>query len=244
MYTIIFSGIVIVWAGPCGAPGHGSLSVSPVSCLQGIDFSLHDVPGVPKSRFKQLLSRKRGCRDEGGAMTARRSNQSILKEINPDYLLEELMLKLKLQYSGHLMQRADSLEKTLMLGKSEGRRRRGQQSMRWLGGISDSMHMSLRSWRTGQPGVLQSMGVQRVGHDWVNEQQHGCLCAQLLSHVRHFAVPWTVARQAPLLVGFPRQEYWSGLPLPTPGDLPDPGIKHMSPALVGGFFTTAPPGKP
>ena len=63
-------------------------------------------------------------------MTARRSNQSILKEINPDYLLEELMLKLKLQYSGHLMQRADSLEKTLMLGKSEGRRRRGQQSMR------------------------------------------------------------------------------------------------------------------
>ena len=78
----------------------------------------------------------------------------------------------------------------------------------------------------------------------MNEQQHGSLCAQLLSHVRHFAVPWTVARQPPLLVGLPRQEYWSGLPLPTPGNLPDPGIKHMSPALVGGFFTTAPPGKP
>ena len=77
-------------------------------------------------------------------MTARRSNQSILKEINPDYLSEELMLKLKLQYSGHLMRRTDSLEKTLMLGKTEGRRRRGQQRMRWLGGITDSMDMSLR----------------------------------------------------------------------------------------------------
>ena len=75
--------------------------------------------------------------------TARRSNQSILKEISPEYSLEELMLKLKLQYSGHLMQRADSLEKTLMLGKIEGKRRRGQQSMRQLDGITDSMDMSL-----------------------------------------------------------------------------------------------------
>ena len=73
----------------------------------------------------------------------RRSNQSILKEINPEYSLEGLMLKLKLQYFGHLMQRADSLEKTLMLGKIEGRRRRGQQRMRWLDGITDSMDMSL-----------------------------------------------------------------------------------------------------
>ena len=70
------------------------------------------------------------------------SNQSILKEINPEYSLEGLMLKLKLQYSGHLMQRADSLEKTLMLGKIEGRRRRGRQRMRWLDGITDSMDMS------------------------------------------------------------------------------------------------------
>ena len=70
---------------------------------------------------------------------ARRSNQSILKEINPEYSLEGLMLKLKLQYFGHLMQRADSLEKTLMLGKIEGWRRRGQQRMRWLDGITDSM---------------------------------------------------------------------------------------------------------
>ena len=79
--------------------------------------------------------------------TARRSNQSILKEINPDYSLEGLMLKLKLLYSGHLMWRADSLEKTLMLGKIEGRRRRGQQRMRWLGGITDSMDMSLSKLR-------------------------------------------------------------------------------------------------
>ena len=75
--------------------------------------------------------------------TARRSNQSILKEINPEYSLEGLMLKLKLQYFGHLMQRADSQEKTLMLGKIEGRRRRGQHRMRWLDGITDSMDMSL-----------------------------------------------------------------------------------------------------
>ena len=75
--------------------------------------------------------------------TARRSNQSILKEINPEYLLEGLMLKLRLQYFGHLMQRADSLEKTLLLGKIEGRVRRGQQRMRWLDGIIDSVDMSL-----------------------------------------------------------------------------------------------------
>ena len=75
--------------------------------------------------------------------TARRSNQSILKEMSPEYTLEGLMLKLKLQYSGHLMQRTDSLEKTLMLGKIEGRRRRGRQRMRWMDGINDSMDMSL-----------------------------------------------------------------------------------------------------
>ena len=75
--------------------------------------------------------------------TARRSNQSVLKEINPEYSLEGLMLKLKLQYFGHLMQRVNSLEKTLTLGKIVGRRRRGQKKMRWLDGITDSMEMSL-----------------------------------------------------------------------------------------------------
>ena len=79
--------------------------------------------------------------------TARRSNQSIIREISPEYLLEGLMLKLKLQYFGHLMQRTDTLEKTLMLGMIEGGRRRGRQRMRWLGGTTDSMDVSLSKFR-------------------------------------------------------------------------------------------------
>ena len=111
--------------------------------------------------------------------TARRSNQSILKEINPEYSLGGLMLKLKLQYFGYLIRRASSLEKTLMLGKIEGKRRRGDRRWAGLDGITDSMDMSLNKFRelvrTGKPGMLQSMGLHRVRHNLVTHQQFSVL---------------------------------------------------------------------
>ena len=106
--------------------------------------------------------------------TAMRSNHLILKEINTEYSFEGLMMKVKLQYFGQLIRRTDWLEKTLILGKTESRKRRGWQRTRWFDGNTDSMDMSLsksgRWWRTGKPSMLQSMGSHRVRHDWATEQ--------------------------------------------------------------------------
>ena len=118
---------------------------------------------------------------------ARRSKQSILKEINPEYSLEGLILKLKLQYFGHLMQRADSLEKTLVLGRIEGRRRRERQRMRWLDGIINSIDMNLsklqKMVKDREPWHAAFHGLQRVGHDWATEKHKS-------SRIQMFRILW------------------------------------------------------
>ena len=148
---------------------------------------------------------------------ARRSSQSILKEISPEYSLEGLILKLKLQYYGHLMQRTDSLEKTLMLGKIEGRRRRGWQRLRWLDGITDSMDMSLSKLQDGHgslPCCMQSMGLQ--GSDttkqlnWTIQERRCKRCSSDL---------WVVK--------IPRGRKWQHTPVFLPGKF------HGQRSLVG-----------
>ena len=246
--------------------------------------------------------------------TARRSNQSILNEISPEYSLEGLMLKLKLQYLGHLMWRTDSLEKTLMLGKIKGGRKGGDRG--WDSRMASHTRWtwvwisSGSWWWTEKPGVLQSMGLQRcwLSKTWLSnwteltevlqdknsinmkpglQSAHRLMITSVYIHPgvisrnpeqqflkcrprsgraawdlfpigtpdvlwrrtpQHWlslvvviglvtklcltlATPWTVSRQASLTMGFPRQEYWSQLLFPSPGDLPNRGIKPGSPAL-------------
>ena len=142
---------------------------------------------------------------------ARRSTQSILKEIDPEYSLEGLLLKLKLQYFGLLMQKASSLEKTLMLGKIEGKRRKGQQRMAWVDSITTQWTCTWANFGrwcgTGRPGVQQSMGLPGVGHDWATEQQQQGPVIQSVVWTSSSDITWVCWPQMSNLRSHPRPYY-------------------------------------
>ena len=196
----------------------------------------------------------------------RKSNQSSLKKINPEYLLEGLMLKLKLQYFGHLMPRASSWKSPwcweILKSGGEGDDRRQDNWVASLTQWTGVWASSRRWWRTGKPGGCEESDMtEQLNNKWLfifidvitpifwiffsSLDVWTALKVKVksLSCVRLFLTPWTVAYWASLSMGFSRQEYQSGLPFPSPGDLPDPGIKLGSPTLQADALPSEPPGK-